>query len=184
MHQHHAQHRHHCEGHIGAHERRFKPAFAFGSQVGAHNGANQTTGHDPRHGLFAERNFSKLCGRKSIELTIGAVIAGNQGGRRQQCKVLGIGGIGAQHRRQQTHQQTQLKRHTSPPLGLRLGHQPCRQGAAHHIAHDRQGGHPPHRCQAQADQPIDGDEGDVVGEKQTLAQGQQKEIGVHTPECI
>ena len=47
VHQHHAQHRHSREGHIGAHVRRFKPPFAVRSQIGAHDGTNQAARHDP-----------------------------------------------------------------------------------------------------------------------------------------
>ncbi len=65
-------------------------------------------------------------------------------------------------------------------LALMARDQCRRQRAAADVGRQRQRGHPAERRELQSDQPVDGDEGDVVGEEQTLAQRQQQQIAVQT----
>ena len=74
---------------------------------------------------------------------------------------------------------TGLKSALAAPGALIAGHEWREQGTARHIGTDRQGGHPGLRRQGQPDQAVDGDEGDVVGQEQALAQGQQEQLEIH-----
>jgi hypothetical protein len=78
--------------------------------------------------------------------------------------------------------QPDLERALRPTRACSARHRHRRERGADHVAGHRQRGHPAQRRQRQADQAVDGDEGDVVGQEQALAQGEQQQISVHAPD--
>ncbi len=176
---HHGQHRNQAQGHIGARKGRTHQGAGLLRQVGPQHGANQSAGHHQRDCFFAPGERGQFGRRKAVQIGVGVVVARDHGGRAQQPEVLVHNGVRTQQSRRQRHQEAQLKRHLASEAVLRFGHQSGGQGATDDIAHDRQGGHPAQRRQAQAHQAVDGDEGDVVGQEKALADGQQPEVSVH-----
>ena len=85
----------------------------------------------------------------------------------------------AQRRRGDRDDQAELERAPSSPGALVAADQPGEHRAAGDVGGDRQRRHPRARRQRQADQAVDGDEGDVVGEEEALAERQQEKRSIH-----
>ena len=129
-------------------------------------------------GLAVALVSTLLCG-KAVQAGVGVVVAGDESGETQQPELAADHRIAAQQGRNQRHGQAELERSLAAEALLGPGHRRRGQGTADDIGHDRQCGHPSGRRERQADQAVDGNEGDVVGEVQPLAGHQQPEVAVH-----
>ena len=168
-----------CQRQVGPGKGHRRYVLGEHGQVGANHRADQATSHHPGHSLFAKTGLAQFSGRKAVQLCIGTVIAGHHRGADQPPKLMVADGPSTQAGRKERHQQAQLKGNFAAKAMLGARHQAGAERAAHHVAHDRQGRHPTQGREAEPDQPVDGDEGHVVREKQTLGQGQQQQVSVH-----
>lgn len=175
----HGEHRHQRQRQISADEGHGQHGARPRCQIGSGDGAQQAAGQHQRHRFLAPRRRRQLGRSKAVELAVGTVVARNQGGRHQQPELARPGGKGGQQRRAQSHHQPDLERALAPEARLRARHQRRGQRAANHVAHHRQRRHPAEGRQLQADQAVDGDEGDVVGQEKALTQRQQQQGAVH-----
>ena len=175
----HRQERDCCQCQVGASERDGEQPACERRQVGSGNGADQPARHHQRYRFFTPRRRGKFGCSEAVEAGVGVVVPRDHGGQRQQPEIAQHRSGGTQQRRTECHGQSELERTAPAPAPLASRDQPGGQCATDHIAHHRQGRHPGVRCQAQAHQAIDGNERDVVGQEQSLANGEQPEIAIH-----
>ncbi len=164
---------HHEQCQVGPGEGNGEQVACVVGQVGAGYRAQQAAGHHQRHGRVPLRRGRDLGRGEAVELAVGTVVARHERGSAQQPERVHPHGQRAEQGRRRRHCQPDLEGGLPPPAPLGPGHGTGGQRSAHHVAHHRQGGHPAARRELQAHQPVDGDEDDVVGEEQPLAEGEQ-----------
>ena len=138
----------------------------------------------PGQRAFLESRCHQLRPRKPVQGAVGAVEARKDRGTHQQPEAAQADRQRAQRGRQCSDDQADLKRALASDPRLQPRHRHGRKCSTHHIARDRQRGHPSQGRKRQTDEAVDGDEGHVVGQEQRLAQGQQQQLRGHEPQFL
>ena len=118
---------------------------------------------------------------EAVQAGVGVVVAGERRADDQQPELAAASAAQAQSAVvAMATTQAELEGAPPAPGALVPADQAGEQRAAGDVGGDRQRRQPGVRRQAQADQAVDGDEGDVVGEEEALAQRQQQQPSVHS----
>ena len=173
--------RHANQGQVGADEAGACQVHRQVGQVGPDEGADDAASQHQRQGLFLVRGGHQFGPGEAVQRRVGLVEACQRGGCQQQTETLRLHGPGTGGGRERGHAQPELERALASPLHLQPRHQRRAQRPADDVAGDRQRGHPSHRREREAHQPIDRDEGHGVGQEHALAEGQQQQVSVHEP---
>jgi hypothetical protein len=173
------QQRHPDQRDVGAGKRHAEQLAGGIRQIRPGKRTDDAAGQHQRDRALLERGCGQLGRGKAVQVGVGVVEASDHRGRHQQPEAAAQRRRRAQRGREHRHQQAELERALAAQPRLCARDQRRAERTADDITHHRQGRHPRKRRQRQADQPVDGDEGDVVGQEQPLAQGEQPQVAVH-----